>query len=1490
MAARSSLAGIEVPIIGSDSVKWINISLSSSTSTPHRQNFAPPTHDAASCSILGNPPTYLIWRIHESHPRVLEILELCGYKEFPRTGIRIEFGEALSPFAFICKNEADRVGNPYLLYTLTVSGIAYLVKLKSITSYTSSYVIPPNEIIEFDIQTYPHFGAITSVAAKKGILVIGARDGSVGCFQLGMLDSTSPGFLHELRDDVGLNRLWNLVSRNKNLSAVQDLVILELNEKKLLFALHTDGYFRVWDLLSHNKVFGQAINVPTSAEAQFLRLWVGEADIETRIIPVAIQCRQTMEESAEMICIYNFRYSLGDKIVLSPEPSVQNISLEEGRLIDVKLTSNKIWVLKEDGLIVQDLLSPDGNGGSGIVHCYSLQESYVADQLFQNSEHSSDNLLWLSHSIFSSKDEIAPIISSIFLRRLLLPGVHNNPVLRATLQDYNKHLSDSEFYSLSVDGLKTEILSLIEQEGISVSAVSVLYCWKIFCSRYFENWCKHSAPCGLLIDSSAGSIGLIRKGSVSLFRCLEDIEHLIFGSFEELDDVINPTLEFSDDLERELLFDILRCINNVNNQLGKSSSAVYSESLLCTPAISIEESVPRFVKILESGYSSAISALHLSELGADTAWQKEMADHKNLRKFSADMFISLHALCNKATNWAKVLDVVQSYLKFLVPQKTVQKLDNEAVFSINSCVTVQATAQVAKMMFESALDVLLLLSYMINISGQINLSPADVSRIQLELIPMIQEVITEWHIINYFGTTPSESPSIEDFSSQLSSLQIDSSTNKTSWNEKLGRCDFTLSYILALNFQSFSEKDQSAPSFRRIPDPDSFISSVREFTSWIIWGKTGEESSSFFSHLTDLSVILLRHGQCDAVEYLLSMVDVHLRKEKTSESVQSLDGEWCKLLHLLGCCLLAQAHRGLHGLLKDKKISEAIRCLFRAASGQGAPQALQSLSHEARLPHLNFSGGVSAAAWKLHYYECAMQLFEQYNMCEGACQFALAALEQVDEALISSTEQDPLSESPTTIKGRLWANVFKFTLDLNYFYDAYCAIISNPDEESKSICLRRFIFVLYERGAIKILCDGRLPFTGLADKVEQELAWKAERSDISAKPNSYKLLYAFEMNRHNWRKAANYIYQYSAQLKIESASKDHQRRSQILQDRLNGISAAINALHLVHPAYAWIDFVHEQNSPLKESYPSKKARITAQEQPEENGETKNLSTFVDIEKLENEYVLASAEYFLSLENVKWSFTGNEKPPSEVVDLLVHSNLYDMAFTVLLRFWKGSSLKRELERVFVAISMNCCPSRVGTQGFLLTSSKDEMVVHGSHDISPSPQPSKANSKWETLELYLEKYKVIHPRLPIIVAETLLDSDSQIELPLWLVHMFKGAKKESSWGMAGSESNPAALLRLYVDFGRYTEATNLLLEYIESFASVRPAEIIRRKRASAVWFPYTTIERLWCKLEESIRLGRMVIQCEKLKNLLRESLLNHLNSLKVDSDDVMSSAAT
>ncbi|XXG76396.1 hypothetical protein AAC387_Pa08g0756 [Persea americana] len=1495
MATRP-LGAMEVPILGSDSTQWIELTVPSSSSPSSSEPCAPPTENAASCHVIGDPPSYLIWRIHKSLPHALELLELSGCEEFPKAGLRLMFPHALCPFAFVCKNEVgSAAGNMYLLYAMTVSGVAYLFRLQNICAYESGSVFPQNEFVEYNLQTDLQCPKIACIAATLGCLVIGRHDGSIGCYQLGLLDQRSPGFMHELRDDVGMGRLWGLMARGKVVGAAQSLVVSEINRRKLLFVLHVDGNLRVWDLHGRVKVLNFNVGLLQSSGSVFSRLWIGDAtSYDASLIPLAISSRTNAEAATAMIIVHHLQFGLGDKVTLAAEPSTKTIPLEEGRLIDLKLTCNKLWILKEDGSMLYDLYHTDVNMKETCT--YGLQEVFVADQLFQGTEHVSDDLIWATCSIFPSlKDQVVPFVSSIFFRRLLHPGVRQNAALHATIKDHDKHLTESEFRSLTIEGLKKEFFSIMESEGVADNPISVIYYWKKFCTQYFHNWCQNSVPYGLLLDSSKGAIGLIRRSSVSLFRSLGDIELLIYGSFDEYGDFLSSELVLpGDDLDYEILFEVLRCISSISHQLGKAAAAVFYETLVSPQIISSEDVISRFMKILETGYSSSVTTSNRMQFGTDPTWEKELADHRNQRKFSVDMLLSLYSLCNKATSWSRVFDVVEKYLKYLVPRKCMLSSDSNEHFSIGTRLLVQATSQVARVMVESAFDILMLLGYLVNISGQVHMVHEDISRVQLQLIPMVQELLMQWLIVHLMGTTPSESLLLEDFSSRLSSLHIDNKTDKKSWDAKLGTFDFTLTCILSLNCHG-SFEDQGHFSSSSFPNPSSFISSVRNLSSLIVWGGTGEESPNFFFHTIELATILLKHGQYEAVEILLIIIDAYSRKEKISHSVQSTDREWCAHLHLLGFCLLVRAHCGSHGILKERKVREAVRCFFRAACGQGACEALQQLSFQTGLPYpVDIT---SPEKWKLHYYQWTMQIFEQYNMSEGACQFALAALEQVDEVvkLEDGSSGDTVPESATTIRGRLWANVFKFTLDLNRYTDAYCAIISNPDEDSKCICLRRFLIVLCERGATKVLCDGELPFVGLLDKVEQELVWKAERSDIAAKPNLYKLLYAFETHRQNWRKAASYMYQYSIRLKKEAPLKENLQLSFALQERLEALSAAINALHLVHPAYAWIDSPHENYICPDQHSPNKKARRIMGVSSVVNDDAQSLKhqVCVDIEKLENDFVLTSAEYLLILSNIKPPFTGSQTILSDLVDLLIQGNLYDMAFTVLLKFWKDSGLKRELERVFVAISQKCCPSRVnssftGTQGLLLTYSEGETSFHGAIEMSPTLHHSKGNSQWEILELYLDKYRKLHPRLLVTVAETLLHTDPQIELPLWLVHLFKGGRRAISCGMTGVEPDPATLFRLYVDYGRYTEATNLFLEYMESFTSLRSADVINRKKMSAVWFPYTAIERLWCQLEELRRSSNMVDQSEKLQKLLHGALLNHLKQVKTDSEDAVSAA--
>jgi hypothetical protein len=84
--------------------------------------------------------------------------------------------------------------HPHLLYALTVSGVAYILKIKKNYNYAYSSVFPLDELIEFNIHTYYfNHGAITTVAATAGCFAVGFSDGSVSCFQLGILDQNAPG-------------------------------------------------------------------------------------------------------------------------------------------------------------------------------------------------------------------------------------------------------------------------------------------------------------------------------------------------------------------------------------------------------------------------------------------------------------------------------------------------------------------------------------------------------------------------------------------------------------------------------------------------------------------------------------------------------------------------------------------------------------------------------------------------------------------------------------------------------------------------------------------------------------------------------------------------------------------------------------------------------------------------------------------------------------------------------------------------------------------------------------------------------------------------------------------------------------------------------------------------------------------------------------------------------------------------------------------------
>uniref|UniRef100_A0A0D3F0K2 Uncharacterized protein n=1 Tax=Oryza barthii TaxID=65489 RepID=A0A0D3F0K2_9ORYZ len=1376
--AARKIAGTEVPIPGSDRVRWIELTVPSTPSPSPEGDSDPfvlvPPRAASGFHVVssGDSQCNLAWRFHEEQQNVLEVVDLCASKEFPSSGLRLVFQEALCPFSFLCAREGGRRGTPvYLLYVLTVSGVALLCHLRSPFSYISGSIFPQDDIVEFNLQTQVQSAKVTAVTATSGCLVIGRQDGSICCYS----------FLNELRDDAGIGRLWSLVSRTKAVGPVQDIVTATVNERVLLFVLHLDGSLRIWDIFNHTKLLSYNVR-SNDIEGQPSRIWVGDADDDQELIFLAVLHQGTV-----------------------------------GKLIDLKISMDKLWILKEVGSMLYEIVQYDCD--TEIMHSYVLQEVSVSDQLFQSSENTLDDLVWTADSIFSSKKEqIFGFISSMFLRRLLQPGVNHSSALRETLLEHKRFLSDSYFQSLTTNGLRKEILSTIEQEFTDCK-FDCLSLEKVFCTVPLMT-------CAILI-----SLG------------------------------VNPLDNIS---QSEILIEVLRCMDHISHLLGRSAAAIYHESLISS-VISPDEIVSQILKILGTGFSPQSPSALITLFGTDAYAERRQTAHKSQRKFSVEMLLSFRKLQSKSTSWSAVFDVIENFMKYLNTNVTIQEYELKRVCNVNTALLVQATSQVARTMFESTFDLYLFLSYLVSIGGQVSLSQNDIARIKLKLFPVIQDILGQWIVLHFVGISPTTPPTIEDFSYQLSSLQL-GKADDLSLHRKFGCSYFTLACLL--DFQKSADGDVLSPWF---PNPTELVNLVRRFSGSIMSENSAGNVDCFLSSTINLAAVLVRHGQYEAAQGLLGILDTHMNYVKASQADKDTDLARSSCLHLNGFCLLVLACDEANIVLKESKVHEAIRCFFRAASGQEAPKALQKFSVETGF---QISGECrSFTAWRLRYYEWAMQIFEQHSMSEGACEFALGALEQIDSIvdLDNGSEAEDIPETTTMIKGRLWANVFKYKLDLKNFQEAYCAIISNPDNDIKYVCLRRFIIVLCELGETKVICNGEIPFTGLVEKVEQELFWKAERSDLLSRPNLYKVLYSFEAYRNNWRKAAAHMYR-------EGNAGGTRQLSHALQERLHALSAAINALQLVDPSFAWLDSVCEADDQI-----SPTAFGT-------DSELSRLKFCVDIEILEKEYTLTEALYMLSTVNSRFNFSDNQSIEA-LTDILINENMYDMVFTIVLKFRKESGMKRELERVFAAIAQQCCPNRVGNSGknLLLPSSDDDARDGNGNSIAMAHQ-SQGSCYWETLEIYLEKYKDLHPRLPVIVAETLLYTDPEIELPLWLVQMFKTTKAGNrmiSWGMSGTEADPATLFRLYINYGRHTEAANLLVEYLESFASSRPVDVLHRKKMSAAWFPYTAIERLWCQLEEMQNAGHSVDQCDRLKKLLHGSLMSHLQQVVVDSDDVLSS---
>ncbi|MCO5575504.1 hypothetical protein L7F22_029305 [Adiantum nelumboides] len=904
-------------------------------------------------------------------------------------------------------------------------------------------------------------------------------------------------------------------------------------------------------------------------------------------------------------------------------------------------------------------------------------------------------------------------------------------------------------------------------------------------------------------------------------------------------------------IEGEFLDLLFKCTSAIKRQVGRVPYALFGEVLLRNKNISVSHLCSGFLHFLDVGYAHFTLVKGAIHVGVDVERIKALEYRQRHRKLELQLILDLQHLRYFAGGWSLVLDGIENFI-IQVTQETMPSSKEDNLESLNGIISkrlvLESAAQLSRNLFEVAKDLLIFLNYLIRIKGQVGITNNETSRIQRDLIMKVKNMFLRGLLVYWLSTNVAEVAPTEDFSLHLSALQLDNvATNKHDSQYRIQ--EMTLAEILlAVCIKTFPKSpflNSKGTLFS-----DYLLDATKFLTSWLMWGESNGQNKSFSSRSATLAAVLLQHGQCRALQEFLSMVDnfcneLELHGSKTSKE------DWCARLHLLGCGLLGRTQNDLKDSAVNSRVEKAVHYFFRVASVVGQErETVQSFFSQIGMETGYLVHG-AISSWKFHYYEWVMQIFEQNHELEGACQFAYAALQEVDEAAKLTIVEDTnkISTTVLAIKGCLWANIFKFSLDKRKYKEAYCAVMSNPDKESKHVCLRRFLIVLCEQKAAEVLCGSELPYGGMLERLEQELLVKAQHSDLNANPNPFKLLYSFHMQRSNWRRAALYMYVYSVRLKEMGQPEAGLPVQFVLQEQLSSLAAAINALHLVQSMHAWLDLDSIFSGSIVSRRPSSKRMRVHANNEGGYGMHKRSSLYVDVEDLEKEYALALAKILLVEGGVQLDIHRDDLSPERLVLLLVQAGIYEMAFTVLFQFWKDSTLKSELERIFKTMAERWCTRQqdnnlesLSSHKLLLGSDK-KLLLSSTSDGETSPERAKTvgairvidvvsttTNNW--LQVYLERYTKLHPRLLVVVAETLLSIDRLIELPYWLVEMLKGGRKAEGEGMATAGANPSALLRIYLDFGRVTEAAMLLLDYVKARSNLSVDRRVTRSRARSL----------------------------------------------------------
>jgi len=296
--------------------------------------------------------------------------------------------------------------------------------------------------------------------------------------------------------------------------------------------------------------------------------------------------------------------------------------------------------------------------------------------------------------------------------------------------------------------------------------------------------------------------------------------------------------------------------------------------------------------------------------------------------------------------------------------------------------------------------------------------------------------------------------------------------------------------------------------------------------------------------------------------------------------------------------------------------------------------------------------------------------------------------------------------------------------------------------------------------------------------------------------------------------------------------------------------ASINALSLV-PKEAWLvcPKLHQTIDDVKVNSVSQRLDFISKPQQQD-------AIVYELKDLQKQYYLISAR--LELIQKQQSSLISEKAQksalslltlNELFPLLVQHNLFETALS-LAKLYDFQSI--DLSLLFDHLTKKFITLLREETG------KSVIEVDG-YTVS---------IVWSLLKQYLQIYDSPNTNYQYhaTVIEQIFSTERRVELPVWLTDSLK-------------QKNAAALLRLYIKYNYFIEASSLVLDLLNS-AIRNPG-----KKAMSSWLPLTLIQQLLicldATLNDNFMIGEYVDKLKHLKDEIVKSLDELYSQLKINN---------